>query len=111
MASDAASDDQGGKGRVLAQGKYLSLIDENGWEYVRRDGATGVVLIVAITDDRRLVLVEQFRTSVHRRVMELPAGLVGDGADDAEESLVVAARRELLEETGFEAEAMSPLAE
>jgi len=96
---------------VLAQGKYLRLIDENGWEYVRRHGATGVVLIVAITDDRRLVLVEQFRTSVHRQVVELPAGLVGDTAEAAEESLLVAARRELLEETGFEAEAMVPVAE
>jgi ADP-ribose pyrophosphatase len=36
-------------------------------------------------------------------VIELPAGLVGD-ADDPEETLLTAARRELLEETGYEAE-------
>jgi ADP-ribose pyrophosphatase len=96
---------------VLAEGKYLRLLNENGWEYVLRPNASGVVVMVAVTDDGRLILVEQFRTAVHRRVIELPAGLVGDTHQAIGESLVVAAHRELLEETGYEAREMLRLAE
>ena len=67
-----------GAPRVLGQGRYLTLVDEGGWEYTTRHGVTGVVVIVAITDEGKLLLVEQHRQAVHRRVIELPAGLVGD---------------------------------
>ena len=96
--------------RVLAEGRYLTLVDEAGWEYVTRRGVTGIVVIVAITDDGKLVLVEQHRTAVHGRVIELPAGLVGDGAAHAGEALTDAAARELVEETGYAAREMVPLA-
>lgn len=86
--------------RVLCEGKYLTLISDNGWEYTTRPHVTGIVVIVAVTEDRELLLVEQPRTAVHRRVIELPAGMVGDV--DASESLADAARRELVEETGYE---------
>ena len=89
--------------RVLARGKYLELVDEGGWEYVRRHGVSGVVLIVATTDQRELVLVEQNRLPVHSRTVELPAGLVGDLPGQAHEPLEHAAARELEEETGFTA--------
>ncbi len=85
--------------RVLHEGKYLTLVSENGWEYVTRPHVTGIVVVVAVTDDGKLLLVEQPRTAVHNRVIELPAGMVGDV--DAHESLQDAARRELIEETGF----------
>jgi ADP-ribose pyrophosphatase len=105
------SDDGGPKIRTLAEGRYLRLVDEGGWEYVVRPNATGVVVIVAVTSDDRLVLVEQFRTAVHARVIELPAGLVGDTGDGAGESLETAAHRELIEETGHAADEMVRLAE
>lgn len=95
--------------RVLHEGKYLKLISDNGWEYTSRPHVTGIVVIVAVTDDRKLVLVEQPRTAVHKQVVELPAGMVGDV--DANESLADAARRELIEETGFEPGEMHLLAE
>ena len=97
--------------RVIGQGRYLDVVDENGWEYVRRHGATGVVVIVATTDDRKLVLVEQPRVPVHRRTIELPAGLVGDQTESRAESLEAAAIRELQEETGFRAEHWNLLVE
>jgi len=95
---------------VLGQGRYLTLVDEDGWEYVTRHATAGVVVIVAITDEGNLLLVEQPRRAVHRRVIELPAGLVGDGPDHLGEALATAASRELIEETGFSAREMVPLA-
>lgn len=91
------------KPEVIGKGRYLELVAENGWEYVRRHASSGVVVIVATTDDKKLVLVEQARVAVHRRTIELPAGLVGDVLDSATESLEKAAERELEEETGFRA--------
>jgi ADP-ribose pyrophosphatase len=95
---------------VLADGKFLRFLSENGWEYVIRPHSTGVVVIVAVTAARELILVEQHRVAVHASVIELPAGLVGDTSALRGERLETAARRELIEETGFEAERMVELA-
>ncbi len=93
--------------RVLGHGRYLTLLDDGGWEYVTRPNVTGIVVIVAITGDGKLLLVEQWRPAVRNRVIELPAGLVGDV--DAHEPLHVAASRELVEETGFAAREVVPI--
>jgi ADP-ribose pyrophosphatase len=97
--------------RVLAEGRYLQLVDNAGWEYVTRHGITGVVVLVAVTPARELILVEQYRPAVRRRCIELPAGLVGDVSGHETESLVSAAHRELVEETGYEAQEMRELAD
>jgi ADP-ribose pyrophosphatase len=83
-------------------GRYLSLMERDGWEFASRSNASGVVVLVPVTNEREIVLVEQFRIPVGKNVIELPAGLVGDH-DDPDESILKAARRELKEETGFEA--------
>jgi ADP-ribose pyrophosphatase len=97
--------------RVLGQGRYLALIDEGGWEYAVRPHVAGIVVIVAITDDAHVVLVEQYRPAVHKRVVELPAGMVGDTEELLGESFADAAGRELTEETGYRAREMVLLAE
>lgn len=89
--------------KIVAQGKYVQLVQQGNWEFVSRPNIAGIVAIVAVTDDGRLVLVEQFRTPVGKRVIELPAGLAGDAQEHRNEPLEQAARRELLEETGYEA--------
>lgn len=91
----------------LYEGRFLTLAQRGAWEYVTRVRATGVVAIVAITDDNRIVLVEQYRPAVQARVIELPAGLVGDL--DRSESHLTAAQRELEEETGYQAADWRPL--
>src|SRR5688572_11777292 len=95
---------------TLADGKHIALVRRGTWEYAARKNVSGIVGVVAVTDDRRLVLVEQDRPPVNRRVIELPAGLAGDDARHRGEDLAAAARRELLEETGYAARAMRRLA-
>ena len=89
---------------TLHTGKFLALIQEGHCEYVDRVNATGAALIVAVTEDRKILLVEQYRIPVHARTIELPAGSIGDEPGQAQESHAEAARRELLEETGYGAE-------
>jgi len=95
--------------KVLHAGTHLSLIREGHWEYAARAKATGAAIIVAVTDQRTVVLVEQYRIPVHARTVEFPAGLIGDETDQNDEAHADAARRELLEETGFAAEHMEVL--
>jgi len=78
------------------------------WEYAYRTNASGVVALVPVTDAGELVLVEQYRIPVESKVLELPAGLAGDDGD-MNESLSIAAQRELLEETGYRAEYLEKL--
>ncbi len=96
---------------TIAEGKRVRLVRRGDWEYVTRKKLSGIVAIVAVTDDGKLVLVEQFRPPVGKAVIELPAGLAGDESGHEQEDLAAAARRELLEETGYEAAEMSVLAE
>lgn len=88
---------------TLAAGRFLRLSRERGWEFVERVGVQGAAALVAVTPERQLVLVEQYRIPVGSRTLELPAGLVGDQAGARAESLFDAANRELEEETGYRA--------
>jgi ADP-ribose pyrophosphatase len=85
----------------LWAGKFLTVRKSGRWEYVSRTTGRPVVAIVAIDKQDHLILVEQFRPPIGSNVIELPAGLAGDikGAED--EALLVAAQRELEEETGY----------
>ena len=92
------------------RGRYLSMIERERWEFVTRPNAPAVVVLVATTPERELVLVEQYRRPVDARVIELPAGLVGD-LGDPDEAVLDAAGRELVEETGFEAASLEVVME
>lgn len=65
----------------------------------------GAVAVVALDDDGAVVLIDQYRHPVGRRLLELPAGLL----DVAGEDPLEAARRELAEETGLAARDWSVL--
>lgn len=88
---------------TLHTGKFLALIKEGHWEYAHRTNATGAAIIAAVTDEGKILLVEQYRIPVHARVIELPAGIIGDEPGSSDESHEEAARRELVEETGYDA--------
>jgi ADP-ribose pyrophosphatase len=62
-----------------------------------------VVALVAITEDGQVILARQYRPGPGRVLLELPGGMVEDGED-----VLAAARRELLEETGYAAGELRP---
>ena len=92
---------------TMCEGKYLRLVTRGTWEFAERTTGGNAVLVLAVTPERRLLFVEQFRVPVDGRTIELPAGLVGDTRDD--DTFEEAARRELLEETGWRADEVKVL--
>ena len=86
---------------TMCEGKWLRLVRRGRWEYAERTHGEGMaVVIVAVTPADEILFVEQFRAPTGTRVIELPAGLVGDL--DEGDTLEDATRRELVEETGWE---------
>jgi ADP-ribose pyrophosphatase len=104
-SSGGGSIDGGGghDDQILVRGRFLDYVVRDGWEFAARKGITGVVGIVALTDDGKILLAEQYRPPLRCRVCELPAGLVGDEPSAAAEELIEGAARELGEETGYAA--------
>jgi ADP-ribose pyrophosphatase len=96
---------------LLYGGKFLAFRRKGQWEYVERQNTSGCAAILAINKYNEIILVEQFRPPVQRRVIEIPAGLAGDTEGEQLETLIHAAKRELLEETGYEAQSMECLTE
>ncbi|KMY29714.1 ADP-ribose pyrophosphatase [Lysinibacillus xylanilyticus] len=64
----------------------------------------GAVAVIAVTDEGKLVLVEQYRKALERSIIEIPAGKLEPG-----EEPIVTARRELEEETGYGAQCLTYL--
>jgi ADP-ribose pyrophosphatase len=94
---------------TLAEGRLLTfrldiVADAEGVER-RREVVVhpGGVAIVALTADRRVLLVRQYRHAVERMCLEIPAGTLDRAADGSTEEPAGAARRELAEETGQQA--------
>jgi ADP-ribose pyrophosphatase len=57
--------------------------------------------VIAVTPDDRVLFVEQYRVAIQARTIEMPAGLVGDLDGQEDEDMLLAAQRELEEETGW----------
>ncbi|MEP2495910.1 MAG: NUDIX hydrolase, partial [Parasphingorhabdus sp.] len=87
------------------EGRFITAKRDGKWEYVSRSRGIRAAVIFAI-DDGHILLVEQYRVPLGKNCIELPAGLVGDHDDNADEQSSVAAIRELEEETGYRAERM-----
>lgn len=61
----------------------------------------GAVAILALTDDDKIVMVEQYRKALEKTIIEIPAGKLEHGEDP-----VTCAKRELEEETGYDCKTM-----
>lgn len=96
--------------KILYQGKVFRLqrdtVIEPGGVRVERDIIIhpGSVVVLPIFEDGRVLLIRQYRHSVGEFLWELVAG-----RKDPEETPAVAARRELLEETGYTAKLLRKL--
>ncbi len=79
---------------------------ENGnhedWDFIRHNGAAAVVPVM---DDGRILMVRQYRSSVDRETLEIPAGKL----DAPGEPGIGCATRELEEETGYRTDHMELL--
>jgi ADP-ribose pyrophosphatase len=94
------------------QGKVFKLIRENvtldngvntDVEFVEHPGATA---IIPVLNERRVVLLKQYRHALRKYIWEIPAGTL-----DPQESVLDCAKRELIEETGFSADQWHKLGE
>lgn len=64
----------------------------------------GAVAVIALTNENRIVMVEQYRKALEKIIVEIPAGKLEKGEEPAS-----CARRELEEETGYVCESLEPL--
>ena len=87
--------------KTIAEGKYLGLYVKDTWEFAKRPNSTACVGILPILNREDIILIEQYRIPTQSRVIEIPAGLVGDEVEFAGESMAETANRELIEETGY----------
>jgi ADP-ribose pyrophosphatase len=93
--------------RIVWQGIFITAKTRGKWEYVGRARGIKAAVILAI-DGGDVILVEQYRVPLGRACIELPAGLVGDYG---EESVELAAARELEEETGYRPDSIEVIGE
>ena len=71
-------------------------------EVVRHPGATAIVPLISPTE---VILIKQFRYCAEKELWEIPAGTL-----EPDETPLECAKRELIEETGYRAGRMTPLA-
>jgi ADP-ribose pyrophosphatase len=103
------------KKEAVFEGEYLRFVrkhfeagrGEGIWETIERKNIynKGAVVIVALTKEREVVLERNWRVPLESFVIQFPAGL-SDKEGESEEEV---ARRELLEETGYQAEKLIPI--
>jgi len=95
--------------RKLCEGERVLLLERDGWEYVERKKGKEAVVVIALTEDGRVILTEQMRRPVEAAVIDFPAGLIGDEEGGSNDPKVVA-RKELEEETGYTCDRLELLA-
>ncbi|WP_265563746.1 NUDIX hydrolase [Sphingomicrobium arenosum] len=95
------SNDEMSGPEVKYQGDFIVAVKDGRWEYVKRARGIRAVVIEAVVEEDRLLLVEQYRIPIGSNCLELPAGLIGDDDGGEQDTVEDAAMRELEEETGW----------
>jgi len=95
--------------KTVFEGSHLLVKETGGWQFAERKKGKTAVAIVAATEAGEIILTEQFRKPVGKRVIDYPAGLVGDEEDGTSDPAETA-KKELEEETGFVCDAVEYLA-
>ncbi len=85
--------------KTVFEGDHLYVFERDGWQYVERKKSREAAAVLAETDDGEIVLTEQFRRPVNARVIDFPAGLIGD--EQPSMNGAETAKQELEEETGY----------
>lgn len=91
-------------GLVVNLEQFGVQVGNKGWhtyQVVRHPGGVGVL---PLHEDGTVTLIRQLRPAVDATLLEIPAGRLGQGEEPAD-----CGRRELHEETGLSAEALTPL--
>lgn len=87
---------------------FISKTGKKGiWQVAKRKRSKKIVIIFALTKKKEVLLTKQYRIPAGSKVIELPAGLT----DKRGEPYESAARRELLEETGYYAKKLIKIIE
>jgi ADP-ribose pyrophosphatase len=95
--------------KIVFEGDRVLVIERGHWQYVERKKGKSAVAVLALTEDDRLIFTDQYRQPVSSRVIDWPAGLVGD--EDPSISAADTAKKELEEETGYVCESVELLTE
>ena len=99
---------------IVFDGKYIQAIRRHYltrsgkagvWEMVQRKGPGRIVAVLAVTPRHEAILLKTYRVPLRSYMIETCVGLM-EAADESEEA---AARRELLEETGYTVTALQRL--
>ncbi len=85
--------------KIVFEGDHLYVFERDGWQYVERKKSREAAAVLAETDDGEIVLTEQFRRPLNARVIDFPAGLIGDERPNTDGAQT--AKKELEEETGY----------
>ena len=86
------------KGKIIDLKKQKVTV-KNGTSYREIIEHNGGAVLLAVTDDKKMIMIRQFRKPAEKVMFEVPAGKIDPGEDP-----IVTAKRELKEETGYTAE-------
>lgn len=72
------------------------------WDFL---GHRGAAAVLPVKEDGSIILIRQYRNALDEYVLEIPAG----GFEETDASSIIAAGRELEEETGYTCDELQPL--
>jgi ADP-ribose pyrophosphatase len=93
--------------KKVFEGDHLLVLEADDWQYVERKKGKSAVAVLAVTGAGEVILTEQFRRPLGKRVIDYPAGLVGD---EGNHDPAATAKQELEEETGYTCDSVEHLA-